>query len=56
MSRNSEHASFTADKTVLREARAIANETERGNFSAYIEKCLIRGAREAKAAKRREAK
>lgn len=42
MARQNENASFSADKTVIQKARARANETERGNFSAYIEKLILR--------------
>jgi hypothetical protein len=35
-------ASFSAAEPILEKARVRANLTERGNFSAYIEKLIIR--------------
>lgn len=34
-------ASFSASEVVLDKARKRANETERGNFSAYVERLII---------------
>lgn len=55
MSRKNENASFSADKSVIQKARARATETERGNFSAYIEKLILRDLHANATAKKKEA-